>query len=84
MKVLDTRVLLTVEKAETPETKIGSIVIKDSAPEYEKATIISVGEKVCGVSEGDFVLIYPGSGKKIKVDGKEYRVISSSEIIVVL
>lgn len=83
MKVLDSRVLIQVDKSEEPVTKIGSIELK-TTKEWEKAKVIYVGEAVKVLSMNDEVLIYPGAGKEIIVDGEKYRVISSAEIIVIL
>ena len=41
-------------------------------------------DEVEGIKEGDKVYFYSGSGKKFTQDGEEYRVINSSEVIVVL
>lgn len=84
MKVLDGKVLLKIQKMEEAEIKIGDIVIKDQPKEYEKALVIEVGSKVEDLDPDDEVLIYPGAGKSFKYKGEEYRVVSSSEIIVVL
>lgn len=84
MKVLDTRVLLRMEELETPITKIGDIEIKEDKPQWEKGEVIEFGSNCTGIEKGDKVFIYPGSGKSVKVDGEDYRVISSSEIIVIL
>lgn len=85
MKVLNAQVLLEIEKEEAPIEKIGMLEVPVGMnKEWEKGKVISFGNQVIGVEEGDKVLIYPGAGKTIKVDGKEYRVISSAEIIVVL
>lgn len=84
MKVLDGRVLLKIQEMEEPITKIGAMVIKDQPKEYEKAVVLEVGSKVEDLDPEDEVLIYPGAGKSFKYDGEEYRVVSSSEIIVVL
>lgn len=84
MKVLDARVLLKIEELEAPVTKIGDIEIKEEKPQWEKGEVIEFGENCTGLEKGDKVFIYPGSGKSVKVDGQDYRVVSSSEIIVVL
>lgn len=85
MKVLDTKVLIQPEKNEGCVQKIGGISIPVDS-EYETATVISVGEKIDSevLKPGDKVYIYPKSGKRIIHDNIEYRVISSSEIILVL
>lgn len=86
MKVLDARVLVQPEKNKGCTQKIGGIEIPVGGGDYETATVVSVGEKIDSevLKPGDKVYIYPSAGKKIFHEGVEYRVISSSEIIVVL
>lgn len=84
MKVLDGRVLLKIEETETPVTKIGAMEIREKNVEWEQAEVIEVGENVKNLEKGEHVLIYPKAGKEIKVNSESYRVISSSEVIVVL
>lgn len=86
MKVLDTRVLVQVEKSNTCTQKIGGIEIPMNNGEYEVADVIEVGENVNKevLAPGMKVYIYTGSGKKFYHEGKEYRVIAYNEIIVVL
>jgi len=52
--------------------------------DYETVKVLSVGEKITEVKEGDTALIYPGSGKTFTKDGQKYRLINVSEIIVIL
>lgn len=84
MKVLDSRILLQVEKACTQ--KIGDIEIPISVGEFEKATVLAVGPdiKEGSIKEGDVVFIYPNAGKTIKHEGQEFRVVTTSEVIVIL
>ena len=84
MKVLDSRVLLQVEKACTQ--KIGEIEINVGVGEFERATVIAVGPDIKEevLKAGDVVYIYPGAGKKIIHEDNEYRVVTTSEVIVIL
>lgn len=84
MKVLDSRVMLQVEKSCTQ--KIGDIEIPVGVGEYEKATVTAVGPDIKEehLTVGDVVYIYPNAGKKVNIDGVEYRVVTTNEIIVIL
>lgn len=84
MRVIQSKVLVMVDKKDTMTQKIGNFVVP--ASEYEKAEVIGVGEEVSeGVLKpGDTILIYPNTGKSFTQDGTEYRVITLNEIIVVL
>lgn len=82
MKVLESRVLVQVEKACTQ--KIGEIEVPVGIGEYEVAKVIAVGPKSEGVAVGDTVFIYPGCGKNFMHEGQSYRAVTINEIIVVL
>ncbi len=84
MRVIDSRVLVEVQNTGGPVEKIGSFELPKDPNGIEKAKVLSVGEKVSGVNEGDTVYIYAGAGKEFMEGGKKLRVISSSEIIVIL
>ena len=76
--------MLQVEKACTQ--KIGEIEINVGVGEFERATVIAVGPDIKEevLKAGDVVYIYPGAGKKIKHEDNEYRVVTTSEVIVIL
>lgn len=83
MKAVESRVLVEVLKG-GPTEKIGSFELPSDPNGIEKGKVISVGSKVVDVNEGDEVYMYQGAGKEFIQDGKKYRVITLSEIIVVL
>lgn len=83
MKAIESRVLVRVLGG-GPTEKIGVFELPSDPNGLEKAEVISVGAKVEEVKAGDEVYIYQGAGKEFVQDGKKYRVISSSEILVVL
>ena len=56
----------------------------EGAGEYEVYKVISVGEKVDSVKEGDTLLTYINPGHKFTYAGETYKVISISDILVVL
>lgn len=84
MKVLDSKVLLQVQKSGTATEKINGFEVPIGAGEFEVAKVIAVGPSVKDVAPEDTVYIYTGSGKEFTHDGQKYRVVTSSEIIVVL
>lgn len=83
MKAIENKVLVQVQKT-GPTEKIGAFVLPDDPSGLETATVLSVGEKVESVKEGDQVYIYGGAGKEFMKDGQKYRVVSLNEIVVVL
>ena len=84
MKVIGSKVLVQVKKEETCTQMIGNFKLPENNS-YETATILGIGEEVKSpIKEGDSILIYPGSGKEIEIEGNKYRVITLNEIIIVL
>jgi chaperonin GroES len=92
VKPLGDRVL--VEPAEEKEVKKGGIIIPDSAKEKPTEGIIVAlgtgktddnGKKVpFEVKKGDRVLVSKYGGTEIKLDGKEYKILNSDDILAVI
>jgi len=92
LKPLGDRVL--VEPAEEKEVKKGGIIIPDSAKEKPTEGIIVAlgtgktddnGKKVpFEVKKGDRVLVSKYGGTEIKLDGKEYKILNSDDILAVI
>jgi chaperonin GroES len=92
VKPLGDRVL--VEAVEEKETKKGGIIIPDSAKEKPtEATVRALGtgktddngKKVpFEVKVGDRILISKYGGTEIKIEGKEYKLLNSDDILAVV
>ena len=92
IKPLGDRIL--VEAVEEKETKKGGIIIPDSAKEKPQEGVIVAlgtgktnddGKKVpFEVKKGDRVLVSKYGGTEIKLDGKEYKIFSSDELLAVI
>ena len=92
VKPLGDRVL--VEPVEEKETKKGGIIIPDTAKEKPTEAVVRAlgtgktdddGKKVAfEVKVGDRVLTSKYGGTEIKVDGKEYKILNSDDILAVL
>src|SRR5687767_3103039 len=92
LKPLGDRVL--VEPAEEKEVKKGGIIIPDTAKEKPQESIIRAlgtgkvddnGKKVpFEVKVGDKVLVSKYGGTEIKIDGREYKILSSDDILAVI
>ncbi len=94
VKPLGDRIL--VEPIEEKETKKGGIIIPDSAKEKPtESTVVVValgtgktddnGKKVpFEVKKGDRVLVSKYGGTEIKLDGKEYKILNSDDILAVI
>ena len=84
MKAVDSRVIVPIDKSGTEVQKIGCLEIPIGSDEYEVGKVISVGPKAEGINEGDTVYVYPNAGKIFHHGGQEFKVISTSEIIVII
>ncbi|HEY9173125.1 MAG TPA: co-chaperone GroES [Verrucomicrobiae bacterium] len=92
IKPLGDRIL--VEPVEEKETKKGGIIIPDTAKEKPQEGIVRVlgtgktdddGKKVpFEVKVGDRVLVSKYGGTEIKLEGKEYKLLSSDDLLAIL
>lgn len=92
IKPLGDRVL--VEQVEEAEQVKGGIVIPDSAKEKpQEAKVVALGtggtddggKKIpFDVKVGDLVLTSKYGGTDVKLDGKEYKILSSSDILAIV
>jgi len=92
LKPLGDRVL--VEPVEEKEVKKGGIIIPETAKEKPTEGVIIAlgtgktddnGKKVpFEVKKGDRVLISKYGGTEIKLDGKEYKILNSDDILAVV
>ena len=83
MKVLDSKILIKSKRDGLVE-KIGGFEIPVGAGEYAVAEVVAVGNNIENVKAGDTVYYYQNAGKELTIDGEKYRVITSSEVLVVL
>lgn len=86
MKAIDSKILVKEEKQQdlALTERLGGFQIPVGAGEFGVYKVLSVGEKVTSLKEGDVVYTYQNPGKEFKHEGKTYRVISIPDIIVVL
>ena len=92
IKPLGDRIL--VEAVEEKETKKGGIIIPDSAKEKPTESIVVAlgtgktddnGKKVpFEVKKGDRILCSKYGGTEIKIDGKEYKIFGSDDLVAIL
>jgi len=92
IKPLGDRIL--VEPVEEKETKKGGIIIPDSAKEKPQEGIVRVlgtgktgddGKKIAfEVKVGDRVLVSKYGGTELKLDGKEYKIFGSDDLVAIL
>jgi chaperonin GroES len=94
MKIRPLADKVLVEPLEAETMTRGGIVLPDSAKEKpQKGKIVSVGDgkvlddetvRKLQVKKGDFVLFTSYAGTDVKIDGKEYLIMSESDIMAVI
>jgi len=92
VKPLGDRIL--VEPVEEKEVKKGGIIIPDTAKEKPTESLVVAlgtgktddnGKKVpFEIKKGDRVLVSKYGGTEIKLDGKEYKILNSDDVLAVL
>jgi chaperonin GroES len=85
---------ILVEPAEEKEVKKGGIIIPDSAKEKPTESIVVAlgtgktdenGKKLpFEVKKGDRVLVSKYGGTEIKLNDKEYKILSSDDILAII
>lgn len=77
---------LVIEKIKTAPKVVGGIELtekQDSDVRYLRAKVISVGDKVQGVKEGDIIKYDKHAGHGTDWQGKLYHVINAGDIVIV-
>jgi chaperonin GroES len=85
---------VVVERSEAEGRTAGGILLPDTAKDKPKqGTVVSVGPgrvlengeiKALEVKKGDRVLFGGFAGSEVKLEGKEYLILSESEILAVV
>ena len=85
---------VVVRRIESEEKTKGGIIIPDSAKEKPMESVVvalgtgktdDAGKKVpFEVKKGDRVLVSKYGGTEIKLDGKEYKILNSDDILAVI
>ena len=83
-----------VKRLEEGESKLGSIIVPDSAKEKpQQASVVAAGSgrvrndgqrNDMAVKTGDRILFGKYSGSEIKLEGEEYLILREDEILAVL
>ena len=94
MKIRPLADKVLVQRLEAETKTAGGIVLPDSAKEKpQRGKIVSVGQgkvlddgtvRKLQVKKGDNVLFTSYAGTEVKIDGKEYLIMSESDIMAVI
>ena len=94
MKVVPLNDKIVVKRLEAEEKTAGGIVLPDTAREKPKqGKVLAAGEgkvldsgkrQAFQVKKGDKVLFTSYAGSEVKVDGKEYLIMSEEDILAIV
>jgi chaperonin GroES len=86
MKAIGRNLIIEKIKEGTTKTKGGLLLAENQREDirYTEADILSVGEQVEGLKEGDKIFFDRHAGHKIEIDKKTYHVIKAQDVVVVL
>ncbi len=86
MKAIGKNLIIEKQKEGTTKTK-GGLLLAEAHREdirYVEAVLVSVGDEIVGLNEGDSIYFDRHAGHKIEVDKEIYHVIKVQDVVVVL
>ena len=86
MKAIGKNIIIKRVKEGTTKTKGGILLAENQREDirYTEADILSAGEQVEELKEGDKIFFDRHAGHKIEIDKKTYHVIKAQDVVVVL
>jgi co-chaperonin GroES (HSP10) len=86
MKAVGYYLIVEKEKQGTQKTS-GGLLLAENAREdirYAKGNVVSVGNDIVGVTEGDHIYYDKHAGHSIEIDNKVLQVIKVQDVVVIL
>tara|TARA_R110000824_G_scaffold3929_1_gene18746 strand:+ start:2691 stop:2951 length:261 start_codon:yes stop_codon:yes gene_type:complete len=86
MKAIGRNIIINKIKEGTTATEGGLLLAENQREDirYTEASIISIGDQVEGLKEGDSIYFDRHAGHKIEIDKKTYHLIKLQDVVVVL
>ena len=86
MKAIGKCLIISKVKEGTTSTKGGLLLAENQREDirYIEAKVLSIGEEVAGVKEGDMIFYDRHAGHKIDINKETYFVIRIQDVVVVL
>jgi co-chaperonin GroES (HSP10) len=86
MKAIGYYLIIEKEKQGTQKTD-GGLLLAETAREdirYAKGCVISAGNDITGIVDGDNIYYDKHAGHSIEIDNKVYQVIKAQDVVVIL
>jgi co-chaperonin GroES (HSP10) len=85
MKAIGRNLVISKKKQGTTETKGGLLIAEKQREDirYAEALVVSAGNEVVGVNEGDVIYYDRHAGHQIEFESKMYHVIRMQDVVVV-
>ena len=86
MKAVGRNLIIQKTKEGTTKTKGGLLLAENQREDirYTEANVLSAGDQVEGLKEGDRIFFDRHAGHKIEVNKKTYHIIKNQDVVVVL
>lgn len=82
MKAVKDKIIISVLVDEAEETLDSGIILTNKVDQIQTVgQVLSVGEEVPYIKEGDVVICTSHAGNPIKVEGKAFRVITHADVL---
>lgn len=86
MKAIGRNLVILKKKQGTTETKGGLLIAEKQREDirYAEACVVSAGEEVIGINEGDVIYYDRHAGHQIEFEDEMYHVIRMQDVVVVV
>ncbi len=86
MKAIGRNLVILKKKQGATETKGGLLIAEKQREDirYAEARVVSAGNEVVGVNEGDIIYYDRHAGHQIEFESKMYHVIRMQDVVVVV
>lgn len=86
MKAIGRNLVISKKKQGTAKTKGGLLIAEKQREDirYAEASVVSVGNEVVGINEGDIIYYDRHAGHQIEFEDKMYHVIRAQDVVVVV
>lgn len=86
MKAIGYYLIVEKEKQGVQKTESGLLIAETAREDirYAKASVISAGNDIVGIKDGDAIYYDKHAGHSIELNSRVYQVIKASDVVVIL